>query len=338
MMKQLVAILLVVVLVLAIALAIPMPQARAAATDLFFSEYVEGSSYNKALEIYNGPGTAIDLGANAYSVAIYFNGASGPGTIITLTGTVAKGDVFVLADDDADGAILSMADQTSMSIFFNGDDAVVLLKGGVVIDVIGQVGVDPGSEWGSGEVSTGNNTIRRKAGICSGDTVSSDPFDPSLEWNGFASNTFDGLGSHSGCPPYVPIYDIQYTTDPSGDSPFDGQTNITTEGIVTALYYNGYFIEDPSGGAWNGLWVYDSNTPALGDRLRLTGTVDEYYNLTELKDLTSYQVVSSGNPIPEPEVLATGDVSQEQWEGVLVRVENVIVTNGDLGYGEWSVG
>ncbi|UCD09617.1 MAG: lamin tail domain-containing protein [Dehalococcoidales bacterium] len=314
-----------------------MSQVKAVATDLFFSEYVEGNSLNRALEIFNGTGGDIDLGANGYKVEIYFNGSSSPGATIALTGIVANGDVFVLADGGADAAILSEADQLSSSTVFNGNDAVVLMKGAVVIDAIGQVGFDPGSQWGSGDASTQDNTIRRKAGICSGDVDSSDPFDPALEWDGFATNTFDGLGIHTGCPTYTPIYDIQYTVDPSGDSPFDGQTNITTEGIVIALYYNGYFIEDPSGGAWNGLWVNDSNTPALGDRLRLTGTVDEYYNLTELRNLTSYQVLSSGNPIPEPEVLATGDVSQEQWEGVLVRVENVVVIDDNLGYGEWSV-
>jgi len=136
---------------------------------------------------------------------------------------------------------------------------------------------------------------------------------------------------------YTPIYDIQYTTDPSGDSPYKDQVGVTTEGIVTAIYVNGYVIQDPAGSAWSGLFVVDSSGPTLGDRVRLTGTVVEYYNLTELNTLTAFEVLSSGNSLPAPEVLASGDVSQEMWEGVLVRVENVTVTNGDLGYGEWSV-
>ena len=136
---------------------------------------------------------------------------------------------------------------------------------------------------------------------------------------------------------YTPIYDIQYTTDPSGDSPYKDQTGVTTEGIVTAVYYNGYYIQDPSGGGWSGLFVYDSSGPIRGDRVRVTGTVVEYYNLTWFQDLVSFEILSSGNSQPSPEVLASGDVSQEMWEGVLVRVENVTVTDGDLGYGEWSV-
>ena len=135
---------------------------------------------------------------------------------------------------------------------------------------------------------------------------------------------------------YTPIYDIQFTTDPSGNSPLLDQV-VTTEGIVTARFYNSYFIQDPAGGAWTGLYVDDSNTPSLGDRLRLTGTVVEFYGLTEITTLTDYTVESTGSALPAPEILPTADVSQEQWEGVLVRVENVTVTYEDLGYGEWAV-
>jgi predicted extracellular nuclease len=99
-------------------------------TDLFISEYVEGSSNNKALEIYNGTGSPVDLAAGGYAIAIYFNGNPSANTTIQLTGTVAPGDVYVVADDGADPLILAVADQTSTSSFFNGDDAIVLRKGG----------------------------------------------------------------------------------------------------------------------------------------------------------------------------------------------------------------
>lgn len=313
----------------------PARPVRAAPTELFFSEYIEGSSYNKALEIYNGTGVAVDLAAGNYSIEIYFNGNTTAGTTILLTGVVADSDVYVVADDGAAPAILAEADQTSTASFFNGDDAVALVKDGVIIDVVGQIGFDPGSEWGSGDTSTQDNTLRRKSSVEAGDPDGSDPFDPAVEWDGYPNNTFDGLGFHEALD-YTPIHDIQYTADPGGDSPLVGE-EVTTEGIVTARFRYGYFIEDPAGGAWNGLWVYDSNTPAVGDRVRISGVVDEYYNLTEIRDLTGYEVESSGNPLPDPEVLPTGDVSHEQWEGVLVRVENVTVTDPDLGYGEWSV-
>jgi uncharacterized protein len=167
------------------------------ATSLFFSEYVEGSSNNKALEIYNGTGAAVDLAADGYEIQIYFNGSDVPLTIISLTGVIAQGGVYVVADDNADPLILAKANQTSTASFFNGNDAVALMKGSTVIDVIGQIGFDPGAEWGAGNVSTQNNTIRRRPTVCAGDPNGADVFDPSIEWLGFAQDTFDGLGAHS---------------------------------------------------------------------------------------------------------------------------------------------
>ncbi len=308
-------------------------------TDLFFSEYIEGSSYNKAVEIYNGTGAAVDL--SQYTIELYSNGNSSPNSTTNLSGTLADGDVFVAAHSSADAAILAVADMTNGSVInFNGDDAFALRKSGALVDVIGQIGFDPGSQWGTGAASTTDNTIRRKDSVCSGDTNGADAFDPADEWDGYAKDTFDGLGSHtancSGGATTTSIYDIQHTTDPGGDSPENGNA-VNTEGLVTAVFADGYFIQDGAG-AWNGLWVVDnSNTPTIGDVLELSGTVSETGSNTTLTSLTSYQVVSGGNTLPAAQLLTTANVADEQWEGVLVQVENVTVTNAALGTGEWSV-
>jgi uncharacterized protein len=170
--------------------------ARAAPTELFFSEYVEGTSNNKALEIFNGTGAPVDLAANGYDVQMCFNGNPVCSLTIPLVGTVASGDVFVLAQSAAGPVILAQADQTNGSGWFNGDDAVLLRRGGTVIDAIGQQGFDPGTEWGTGLTSTADNTLRRKGTIQGGDGNAGDPFDPAVEWDGFATDTFDGLGGH----------------------------------------------------------------------------------------------------------------------------------------------
>ena len=169
----------------------------AAPSELFFSEYIEGSSNNKALEIYNGTGSPVNLVTGGYSVQMFFNGNPAATLTITLTGTVADGDVYVLAQSAANAAILSQADQTNGSGWFNGDDAVTLRKGTTVVDSIGQAGFDPGTEWGTALVSTADNTLRRKPTIQAGDTNNTDVFNPGIEWDGFAVDTFDGLGSHT---------------------------------------------------------------------------------------------------------------------------------------------
>ncbi|MCP5062360.1 MAG: T9SS type A sorting domain-containing protein [Ignavibacteriae bacterium] len=165
--------------------------------DLFFSEYVEGSSNNKAVEIFNNTGMSIDLTAQDYKIQLYSNGAVTPSNTISLSGVLADGDVYVVANSSADAAILAVSDLTTGSLNFNGDDAIALVKGSTDTDVIGQIGFDPGDEWGTGGISTQNNTIRRNSSIGVGDSDGSDVFDPSEEWNGFAIDTFDGLGTHA---------------------------------------------------------------------------------------------------------------------------------------------
>ena len=165
-------------------------------TELFFSEYVEGTSNNKALEIFNGTGNPVDLAAGGYAVQVFANGSTSASATINLAGIIADGDAFVLAHSSSTASILAVADQTSGAGWYNGDDAVALRKGAAVIDVIGQIGFDPGTEWGSGLLSTADNTLRRMATVGTGDANGSDVFDPSLQWTGFATDRFDGLGSH----------------------------------------------------------------------------------------------------------------------------------------------
>ncbi|KKK07519.1 lamin tail domain-containing protein [Micromonospora sp. HK10] len=198
------------------AIGVAPPAASAAPTDLFISEYVEGSSNNKAVELYNGTGAPVDLAAGGYQLQFFFNGAT-TSTNVALTGTVAAGDVFVFAASAAAPAILAEADQTYGGSLYNGDDAIVLRKGGTVLDAIGQVGVDPGTEWGTGLTSTADNTLRRLPSITSGDTDPLDAFDPAVQWAGFATDTFDGLGSH-----HV-----------DGGSPVDQPATVTCGGALT---------------------------------------------------------------------------------------------------------
>jgi uncharacterized repeat protein (TIGR02543 family) len=158
-------------------------------TDLFISEYIEGSSFNEAIEIYNGTGVSVDL--TDYSITTYMNGASDEGGTtydLDLSGTIAAGDVYVVSHSSAGTAIGDKSDVISTVANYNGNDAVTLKNEGVVIDIIGEVGVDPGSEWDS---MTADKTITRKSYVSS----PSDVWNPN-EWNVYNQDTFDHLGSH----------------------------------------------------------------------------------------------------------------------------------------------
>ncbi|WP_249353840.1 ExeM/NucH family extracellular endonuclease [Microbacterium sp. 2FI] len=215
----------------------PAASAAEAPTELFISEYVEGSSTNKAIEIYNGTGAAVDLAAGGYALRVHSNGNVAPGLTVALTGSVAAGDVYVFADN----LLADYADQTTGASLFNGNDAVTLVKAGTVIDSLGQVGVDPGAEWGTGLTSTANNTLRRNADACAGDTTATDAFDPSLEWTGFAQDTFDGLGSHTvQCgdtePPTATVKINEFLADHDGTDTIEYIEFLATPGAVLTGY------------------------------------------------------------------------------------------------------
>lgn len=181
-------------LVLATAAAV-ITGASSARAGLYFSEYVEGSSFFKCIEIFNGTGADVDL--SFVDLRLYSNGAASPTATATLSGTLLVGDVFVVCNPSI--ATPEVADLLSGVVNYNGDDAFELVFNGVTVDVIGQIGFDPGTGWGVAPVTTLNATLRRLTSICEGDANGSDPFDPSLEWEGFPIDTLDGLGFHDGC-------------------------------------------------------------------------------------------------------------------------------------------
>ncbi|MBE9048085.1 lamin tail domain-containing protein [Pleurocapsales cyanobacterium LEGE 10410] len=289
---------------------------------ILISEYIEGSSNNKAIELYNNSDSLIDLGTNGYTLEFYFNGSDTAQTVIELTGTVASGDVFVVADDGADPAILAQTDQTSTSSFFNGDDAIVLRDSSGVVDSLGQVGFDPGSEWGSGEVSTQNNTLRRNTDVTAGDTDPNNAFDPGAEYSGFPQDTFDGLGTYDGSnggngggnTDLTSIYDIQGA---ALISPLNG-SQVTTAGIVTAVDSNGFYLQDPTGddntATSDGIFVFTSSAPgvSVGDKLEVAGTVSEFtpggastgnLSITQISGSPTINLVSSNNPLPDAVII-----------------------------------
>ncbi len=130
-----------------------------------------------------------------------------------------------------------------------------------------------------------------------------------------------------GVPVEASIYEIQFTSADPADSPLKG-SRVITGGIVTAtIPSTGFFIQDSTKG-WNGIYVYDKyETVSIGDSVTFSATVDEFYNLTELKSLSSFSVVSSDNTVPAPVDITPGELG-EAYEGVLVKLTNVTCTDG----------
>jgi PKD repeat protein len=144
----------------------------------------------------------------------------------------------------------------------------------------------------------------------------------------------------------VSIYDVQFTADSSGDSPYDGEI-VTVSGIVTATNMKGeadnIFISHPDGGAWNGIYIYNCGVENLnvGDEVEVTGLVDELYGQTIIMpddDQITVNLLSTNNQVPEPVEITTLALStEEMYEGVLVKISNVEVTEAESNFNEWLV-
>lgn len=168
---------------------------------VFFSEYIEGSSNNKAIEIYNASGS--DLSMAGFKVGLYSNGSGTIGNDFIFTNQILNaGDVFVISNTQATGVITAASDVTSDVTFFGGDDALALLFNDVIIDVIGTIGSDPGTAWSVAGVpnATAEHTLVRKSIVTEGNTnwaSSAGTTTEDSEWIVLDQDTFDNLGSHS---------------------------------------------------------------------------------------------------------------------------------------------
>jgi len=258
----------------------------AQAADLFISEYVEGSSNNKAIEIFNGTGAAVDL--SNYSMKLASNGSPTWSTTnsVTLSGTLANNDVFVIANAQANPTILGVADMTHTVTYFNGNDCLGLFHGDTLIDIIGVLGTDPGTAWpvAGTEGATLNHTLIRKPEVDSGNTdwiAGAGTNMDNSEWivhpqdyvDDLGSHTFDPGGSeHAATPTFNPpagVYaqpisvtissttpgaTIRYTTDGSNPtetstqytSPISLDTNTTLKAIAFASGFDPSYVATAS--------------------------------------------------------------------------------------------
>ena len=189
----------------ALAVAVPVVMTpgggvRGRPTELFFSEYVEGSSNNKALEIYNGTGAAVDLARRwLQRPDVLQRVARRPRLTINLTGHGRRRRrVRRWPRPRPTPPSSRQADQTNGVGWFNGDDAVVLRKG-----ADGRRRHRPGRRRPRHRVGHGPDQHRRQHACAArppsapATPTASDAFDPSIEWDGFATDTFDGLGAHT---------------------------------------------------------------------------------------------------------------------------------------------
>lgn len=258
-------------------------------SELFISEYVEGTGNNKGLEFYNPTPDTLDL--SVYSLQRWSNGENNMTDETQLFGSLAPYSTWVLVngqteDVDLGGGNVSPACDTVMQgyadqldnpypapTYMNGDDALVLMKNGsTVVDIFGKPGEDPGTAWtddadngfvdvGDGATwLTSNHTLRRKYDVTIGVMAPPVSFNTFLEWDTIPVNTWDGLGVHScacddgavGSGFVLPVFKV--FPNPATDGQFTITTSVEVEEVAI---YNlaGKLVESmqvvPGARQWN---------------------------------------------------------------------------------------
>jgi hypothetical protein len=205
-------------------------------TDLIISEYVEGSGSNKALELYNGTGQAINL--KDYSLELYSNGSTSAIKLNLPDFSLSNGSTYVLVNGSAVATLKAKQNFSNSTVVnFSGDDAVVLKKGTVTIDSIGKIGERPTiGYWGTATVKTADQTLVRKSNITTGDKNTADAFDPAAEWESYPIDTFTNLGSHTMV--VAPSKVSTVTSDvASGSIPAGASVSLSTSTPDASIYY-----------------------------------------------------------------------------------------------------
>ncbi len=348
-------------------LLLAMLLAPAVHAEPFISEYVEGSSNNKALEIYNPADVALDL--TGYSIKVFSNGAVTAGKTVPLSGTLAAKSTLVLTDTGSAAALAAKSNMTFGTSNFNGDDAIALYKGADLIDVFGQIGVDPGTSWGSNNNFTHDRTLVRKSSVVQGDVNGGDAFDPSVEWDFYAKDEFANLGSHSGSgtgggggvvvPPVGPVIGncgdsatlISAVQGAGAASPEAGKT-VVVEAVVSRVtaFATGFYIQEEASDSDNNpatseaIFVYNDaavDYPSVGDKVRVLGKVEEYFTKTQIRR-TGLAACGTATPAqPVSVTLPVGNLTD--WESlesmqVTFPQQLVVADHYNLGtYGELTL-
>lgn len=335
---------------------------------LFFSEYAEGSSNNKYLEIYNPSDSVVFLDNYAFPSV---------GNAPTVVGeyeywnsfpsgdSINPGGVYVISHGSADAFILAFANLNHNTLS-NGDDGYALVYGTEsdyqILDFIGDFNGDPGSGWEVAGVSNGtkDHTLVRKFSVSQGNsdwTLSAGTNTDDSEWIVFDQNEWSYLGSHSelvvaaGCTdPMATNYCEECTQDDGSCiypelnltiseiqgmqdvSPYLGQM-VTTTGLVVAISESTYFLQSEVG-AWNGIYVYSANDSlVVGNQISITAFVGEYSGATQLSDVNSITILSS-EFTNLPTSISAAMLNTEAYEGVLVTIDTLKCITEVNNYGE----
>ena len=200
--------------------------ASTTASDLLFSEYIEGSSNNKALEISNATSLAVNL--SIYSIKKQTNGAGAWSTGLPLSGTLSSGGKFTIVNSLMSSSCYATSaaniSTSATEMAFNGNDAVGLFKNGILIDLIGTF------NGGTANFSI-DETIRRKVTV----TAPTTTFNKATQWDSFGLDTCNNLGSRVAAKEPKTTLDVALDAIVIYPNPSNGTFNINNSNQMYSI-------------------------------------------------------------------------------------------------------
>ena len=329
---------------------------------VFISQYVEGSGNNKAVEIFNGALTNVDLAAGNYVLQQYDNGSLSSSTNIALSGVLQSGTCLVVGRPNVPPAYapdLAIANQpnllTNKALTFNGDDVVVLRAGGAfgtILDRVGQSSTNAtGSMWSRNAT---DRTLTRKSTIFTGTLGMASAAFPISEWDVSAKDDFTGLGSHiltyvDPNEPYTPAgFSLLMNTNAIlmggdfaggiGDVSFWWRTETISPSVTVSI---------ESSSSENGPWVTNATLTGsstnfgyyavgvnradhLYVRFRQTGGAPNRFRIDEIyvSPYSATRRIEDFNAWTDPSYAFWGDHERYDWS---IEDANIAPTSGAVG-------
>ncbi|MCU4336753.1 ExeM/NucH family extracellular endonuclease [Acinetobacter dispersus] len=331
----------------------------AAHAQLMFSQYVDGSSNKKGLEIYNPDATTVNLAD--YEIQQYNNGGTVKTAAFPLQGSLASKQKFLIGRSELQAQLGDKVNQVA-GLSFNGDDAIVLLYRGTPVDRFGRIGERPTNGWGTTVLSMGNSfkRIQTDNPVLSVDPTS--PFDLDQSWQAWTDrNDFSNLSGSTTTPPITDAVSCNSSDTPIASLAQSTQNqNYTIRGVITADYrysngFSGFYVQTPDSKATpnvsNAIFVYIPASSAVkggqvGDEVILRGRLTSYQNQLQLDQLQqdiktcNQNMASLMQPLdlnlPFSSLTDTAGNSPKRYQGMLVKLPQTLTVSENYNFGRYG--
>ena len=328
---------------------------------LMFSQYIDGNSNKKGLEIYNPDATSVNLAD--YEIQQFNNGTTLKPLVFPLNGNLKSKGRFLVGHAALQTELGDKVNQVA-GFTFNGDDAILLVYKGKVIDRFGRLGEQPTSGgWGTTTISKANSFTRLQTVNPVTEIDPTTAFDLDGSWRAWKDrNDFSNITGSATTPPISETVSCSSTDTAIADlnnKATQGQ-NYTLRGVITADYryengFSGFYIQTVDSKAKanlsNAIFVYIPASSSVkggkvGDEVILRGRLTAYQNQLQIDQLqqdiltcnlnAASQVQPKSVDLPFNSLTELTANSPQLYQGMLVKLPQTLTISENYNYGRFG--